>query len=253
VKRLRKPIRALREPFGTAGLMVAIVALVFALAGGAYAANNLGATASKAGKQGKQGKPGKTGPSGPAGATGPSGPVGPAGPAGATGAAGKEGAEGKQGIQGKQGVPGTTGFTKTLPSGETETGVWVYGEETIAVGSVREAVHLPISFPIPLATPLAEGHAFLFPPGTEGTARATECPGSYKEPKAAKGYFCAYTRFNTAGGLDPGAGAVFNPESSSGGVLGEENAAGRVGAVLALNETAEAEAQGVGDWAVTAP
>ena len=70
MKRLRHPIRAIREPFGKAGLIVGIVALVFAMLGGAYAATNNGggkATASAKGKPGPAGKPGKTGPAGPAG------------------------------------------------------------------------------------------------------------------------------------------------------------------------------------------
>jgi Collagen triple helix repeat (20 copies) len=96
--------RRLKEPFGKAGLVVAAIALVFAMLGGAYAAATNGggkATASAKAKQGKQGKPGKTGPTGPAGAAGKDGSNG------ANGAAGEKGA---QGIQGNPGV-GTKGDT----------------------------------------------------------------------------------------------------------------------------------------------
>jgi hypothetical protein len=72
-----------QNQFGTAGMILSVVAIVLALGGGAYAANH--ATASKAGKRGPRGKTGKTGPAGPAG---PAGAIGPAGPAGPTGAAG---------------------------------------------------------------------------------------------------------------------------------------------------------------------
>ena len=41
MQRLRHPIRAIREPFGKAGLTVAILALVLAMVGGAYASGAL--------------------------------------------------------------------------------------------------------------------------------------------------------------------------------------------------------------------
>jgi len=94
--------RRLREPFGKAGLTVAVTALVFAMLGGAYAATNSGggkAVASKA----------KAGPRGPRGKTGPAGPAGPQGPAGANGKDGSNGSNGSSGANGKDGqsVTGT--------------------------------------------------------------------------------------------------------------------------------------------------
>ena len=169
----------LREHFGTAGLVVAIVALVAALGGGAYAATGGSgdgkATASAKGKQGPRGKTGKTGPAGPAG---PAGPTGPAGPVGAKGDAGAPGSNGAPGADGKSvtgepitaggacgagvtgvkytlnatstnvcnGKNGTTGFTETLPSGKTETGTWAVGNGGQGAGDQ----YVPISFPIPL-------------------------------------------------------------------------------------------------------
>jgi Collagen triple helix repeat (20 copies) len=90
----------LREHFGSAGLIVAIVALIAALGGGAYAASNSGggkATASAKGKQGPRGKTGKTGPAGPQGSAGPAGAKGDKGDAGAAGANGKDGTNGTNG------------------------------------------------------------------------------------------------------------------------------------------------------------
>jgi Collagen triple helix repeat (20 copies) len=113
----------LRKHFGIPGI-IAVCALVFAMIGGAYAANNSGgdqkATASAKGKQGprgKQGKPGKTGPAGPAGPAGAkgdagaAGPVGPAGPTGPTGPAGKAGTAG---------AAGKSLNVTQIPSGEPE-------------------------------------------------------------------------------------------------------------------------------------
>ena len=66
----------LRNRFGIPGV-ISVIALVFAMFGGAYAASNSSgggkATASAKAKQGPRGKTGKTGPAGPAG---PAGPVG---------------------------------------------------------------------------------------------------------------------------------------------------------------------------------
>jgi hypothetical protein len=85
---LRHPGRALREPFGKAGLIVACCALVLACTGAAFAAGRLtgpqkkevGKIAAKVAKKdaGKQGPAGKTGPAGPAGPAGAAGPAGSA-------------------------------------------------------------------------------------------------------------------------------------------------------------------------------
>jgi len=106
MKRLRHPVRAIREPFGTAGLVVACVALIAALGGTALAAGAL------TGKQKKEvekiakkfaGKPGA------AGAQGPAGPQGAAGANGKDGAQGEKGAKGDNGSPGSPGTPGTPG------------------------------------------------------------------------------------------------------------------------------------------------
>ncbi len=190
--RLRHPIRSITEPFGKAGLTVAILALVMALVGGAYAAGGLSKSQEKqVTKIAKKyaGKPG---------APGAAGPVGPAGPAG------------KNGKNGEQGAPGPEGNIKaTLPSGSTETGTW-----GIHMGP-EEANVFPISFPIPLASALEfhskeeEEHSegvnqvhFIIEPGKEEREEVKEsetaCLGTPAAPTAPKGNLCVYIQTNEA-------------------------------------------------------
>lgn len=96
MKRLRHPVRAIREPFGTAGLIVACVALIAALGGSAIAASN-----ALTGKQKKEvTKIAKkfAGKNGAPGAAGPQGPAGSPGAKGDPGAAGAEGTDGTNGL-----------------------------------------------------------------------------------------------------------------------------------------------------------
>jgi hypothetical protein len=97
----------LRNRFGIPGV-ISVIALVFAMLGGAYAASNgdsgKGATASAKKKAAK-------GPRGPKGAKGATGAAGPAGPAGAPGAKGDVGAAGAAGEKGATGANGTDGNT----------------------------------------------------------------------------------------------------------------------------------------------
>ena len=169
----------LRTRFGIPGV-ISVIALVFAMFGGAYAASNSSsggkATASAKAKQGPRGKTGKTGPAGP---VGPVGAQGPAGAKGDTGAAGSNGSNGVSvsakaisggvcgtgvaGVEytsasgtntvcnGKNGTNGQSGFTSTLPGGKTETGAWSFGSLPTAPNSIwRQS----ISFNIPLAQPI---------------------------------------------------------------------------------------------------
>jgi hypothetical protein len=78
--------------------VTATLALVFAMSGGALAANHYLITSTKQINPSVLKKlTGKPGPGGPAGATGPAGPAGPTGPAGAAGAQGAQGATGAPG------------------------------------------------------------------------------------------------------------------------------------------------------------
>jgi hypothetical protein len=98
----------LRNRFGIPGV-ISVVALVFAMFGGAYAASsNSGGKATASAKA-------KKGPRGPKGATGPAGPAGPQGPAGANGKDGASGVNGNDGAPGAPGGPGAPG--KTVLSG----------------------------------------------------------------------------------------------------------------------------------------
>jgi hypothetical protein len=92
----------LRNRFGIPGV-ISVIALVFAMLGGAYAATNSGsgkATASAKAKKGPRGPKGATGPAGPAGPAGPTGPAGAKGDAGSSGSNGKDGANGTNGTNG---------------------------------------------------------------------------------------------------------------------------------------------------------
>jgi hypothetical protein len=85
MKRLRHPIRAIREPFGTAGLVVACVALIAALGGTAFAAAKLNSTQKKEVEKIAKKYAGVPGAPGPAGSNGTNGTNGSAGSAGAAG------------------------------------------------------------------------------------------------------------------------------------------------------------------------
>ena len=118
MKRLRHPVRAIREPFGTAGLILACVALVFALTGAAFAAKG-----ALTGKQKKEVEKIAKKFAGKPGAQGPAGPQGPAGANGKDGTQGEKGAKGDPGTPGGPGTPGADGKSaevSPIASGETE-------------------------------------------------------------------------------------------------------------------------------------
>jgi hypothetical protein len=172
--------------------VIAVLALVFAMSGGAWAANKYLITSTKQIKPSvlKQlkGAVGRTGAAGPAGAPGPQGPAGPAGGAGKEGLPGKEGSAGKEGPPGKEGKPGTTGFTATLPPGMTEKGTWAVN---VFHAAVEQVAFVPISFSIPMGAP---GEAFfLNAAATSGKAGTGGCTGSVEEPTAPSGELCIYT------------------------------------------------------------
>jgi hypothetical protein len=137
------PLR--RSRFGIPGV-ISVIALVFAMLGGAYAANNSGggkATASAKAKRGPRGPKGATGPAGPAGpagangkdgagangANGKDGAQGPAGPAGPPGSAGSAGAPGKSVTV--EGIPAEPGETTCDEQGGAEYEVEGSGEQTV--------------------------------------------------------------------------------------------------------------------------
>ncbi len=133
-----------------ASTAIALVALIFAITGGAFAATGgrsngpshatLTASAAKSkakpktkagprGPAGPAGKNGTNGTNGAPGAQGPAGPAGATGPAGSNGSNGEKGEKGEkgEGPRGPQGIPGKNGAIQpgeTLPHEATETGVW---------------------------------------------------------------------------------------------------------------------------------
>jgi hypothetical protein len=179
----------LRNRFGIPGV-ISVIALVFAMFGGAYAASNdSGSGKANASAKAKRGPRGPRGPAGPAGPQGPAGPAGPAGAKGDAGAPGASGAPGAPGASGKSvtvteiapedegceerggalvkqegasegtevcnGAAGSFG-TQPLPSGETMTGVW--GVEGSAIKDEGEnyfsaRATAVFSFPIQVVPP----------------------------------------------------------------------------------------------------
>jgi hypothetical protein len=218
-----------RTRFGVPGV-ISVLALVFAMLGGAYAATGSGgggATASATkgppgprGPRGKRGKPGPAGPVGPAGAVGPAGPAGAkgdTGPEGKQGEKGAKGEKGEEGEEGEEGSPWTAGGT--LPSGETETGSWAATETT-------NVVSLPFNIPL-TAAPTVEFHE-------QGGEPTENCPGSVSEPTAKQGFLCIYTQLLAGLKYEPNFGFPYSfPQ----------------GAAIFFKEAGLA----VGTWAVTAP
>ncbi len=183
--------------------VVATLALVFAMSGGALAASKFLITSTKQIKpsvlsslKGKAGANGAAGAQGPAGPAGPAGGVGPQGPAGTPGTNGTPGTEGKEGKAGKNGANGAPGSPwtagGTLPVGSTETGTWSLGP--VPTGAGLTSLETAVSFPVPLASPIAEVNVHIFegtttiPPGCSATVVGIHVT----ELKAASGNFCAW-------------------------------------------------------------
>lgn len=192
---------------------LAVVALVFAMSGGAIAAKNYAPGSAEASKKGQRG------PKGPRGKQGPQGPIGPQGPKGDTG---EQGLVGPQGPKGETGDPWTAGGF--LPSGKSVGGTWVAGAGPGILPGPTGAAAAPISFGLPLnGLPVVK----VVKKNQEGVEHATECPGSLIVPKAAKGVLCLYTAEEAAGMTLQGAtpspyGAVVtwlgSPGTGNGGV-----------------------------------
>lgn len=246
--------RRFQDRFGTAGVILGMIALILALGGTALAAK--GALTSQQKKEVKKiakkyaGKPG---------------PQGPAGPQGSAGKDGSNGANGTNGTNGQSvtGTPiaagtecgaqtgvkytlngtstkvcnGETGFTETLPSNETETGAW-------AVGNNDVAYMVSLSFTIPLEEAPELGFVNVAgeeAAGGEAFHEVEHCTGSAEEPSAPAGYVCIYGASEELGEGPPGFGwfAATSVNTFVSGaafpyVAGEEHAAW-------------------GTWAVTAP
>jgi len=213
----------LRRRFGAAGI-VAVVAAVFAMGGGAFAGGShlarVGATGAHSGSDSARASA-RRGPRGPRGARGATGPAGPQGPPG------RQGDAGPAGPRGPEGSPWTAGGT--LPSGRSESGTWIAAAAGKEVAPGESEGAGTVSFVIRTVVP-PEVH--LIAKGQAGKEHAAECPGSTSLPLAAKGSLCLYTV------EDQGLTLVETFSSTS-------------GAVLTFKGPSKAAAAGV--WAVTAP
>jgi len=185
-------VSRLRRHFGIPGTL-AVLALVFAMFGGAYAAKKQGFIITKL----SQIKPSVRNQL--KGKQGPKGDSGPKGDAGARGAAGAPGAPGAPGS------PWTVGGL--LPSGETLVGSWsAENEWATAENNVQEFLRVPISFGIPLKTApavrmfvapafmtvtSAGGFVLYTEPDAEAKFKAV-CPGTADAPEAEPGNLCLY-------------------------------------------------------------
>jgi Collagen triple helix repeat (20 copies) len=264
----------LKDRLGIPGV-IAIIALVFAMAGSAYAASGGGLTAKqkkeveKIAKKfaGKPGAPGAAGSNGTNGTNGKDGAPGAPGKDGAPGAPGKsvtvteippgepECAELGGARVEEQGTPpgvevcnGQTGFTETLPSGMTETGAWSVTSETGAnfvLGGGTEGEASSISFNIPLAAELAPSHVKFITGAAPAACENAEHPGTAGplNPEATSGFLCVYQS----------ASANMNnsfPEEQIYRFGFTGNGANTTGALIVCYPTA-AKAWANGSWAVT--
>jgi hypothetical protein len=228
----------LHERFGTAGLIVAILALVVALAGTAFAAAGLTSTQKKEVKKiAKQfaGKNGATGPAGPVGAPGAAGKDGAAGLNGTNGTAGQAGTTGPTGKTGPTGTTGATGQFElaALPTNATLKGTWSFHGTT----GDTNGVLTNITFNVPLAAALDASHVHWaeeanFADFDEGGPGTIGCTGSAQDPTAPSGHLCVYktvvasSTFQGILKLDlatPGAsvpGAILGFSTSANGAIG---------------------------------
>ncbi len=219
--------------------VVATLALVFAMSGGALAANHylINSTKQISPKVLKKlkGSAGRAGANGANGAPGTSGPAGAPGPAGKEGV-GKEGASGKEGKEGKEGKAGAEGpLLNTLPSGKTLKGA--FGGSSNIPSGASGAIEASISYPFPLAgSPRAEVIQ-------EGGSPTAHCPGSSTAPSASPGYLCVY--------VSEGSGVAANEVRTYGDDGGQDY---RFGGVAYASPTCTAPCHGefYGTWAVTA-
>ncbi|HUC06736.1 MAG TPA: collagen-like protein [Solirubrobacterales bacterium] len=226
----------LRNRFGIPGV-ISVIALVFAMFGGAYAASN----SSDGGKATASAKV-KKGSRGPKGATGPTGLTGLAGPTGAKGDKGEPGADGVSGGPGSTGPAGKSVIAKTFEGTEEsddepceERGgssfeVQGSGAKTYACNGIQGegggggGGGLPETLPpnktetgvwdasIPPHTgeqstsfstvsfniPLVATPTWEYiPPPPETNPDPVHCPGDVESPQAASGWICFYAAEQT--------------------------------------------------------
>lgn len=227
----------IHERLGTAGFVLAIVALVMAMTGAAIAKLNssekkeVAKIVKKEVK--KQIKNLPPGPPGPQGAPGPAGPAGPAGAKGDKGDKGATGAPGAPGVKGDTGDPWAP--ESELPSEARLTGVWTAPAGAIEFGPGKFLGAGEISFPLPLSSTLPAANVHFTPfDATEAEA----CPGTSAAPDAEPGNLCVW-----------GINGEINTVAPPGGF---EEGASKVGAWVVAFGSAPGTIS-AGTWAVRAP
>lgn len=237
----------MHQKLGTAGFIVAVVALIAALTGGAYAATGgLTNTEKKQVRKIARSEAKK---------------VAVAGAPGTPGAQGQPGAPGSAGADGKNGTDGEDGrgvVTGPEPSGspncEGDGGVWVEVEGSgakefvcngkdgsSASGTMTgdwsftskgpEGVLVSISFPQTLSAEPAQHYL-------ASGEQTTECPGDYETPEALPGNLCVYEE-----------GAIHSSKSSTG--FESFTSDPLSGATWEMAVEAGEEGYSWGSWAVT--
>jgi hypothetical protein len=215
----------MRRRFSYANV-AATLALVFAMSGGALAANHylINSTKQISPKVLRKLK----------GARGPRGTLGP------NGLAGPQGVEGLQGLRGKTGPPGEPGpgfsALSKLPTGESESGDIALSAQA---ANAAETLSTAVTFAIPLTTAIADEKVEFTSIQTPGTHCAE--PG-----KAQKGYLCIYVTSITNLEAPPG-GSAFDPEAKE-----ATAGSGKFGAGLSWKATAPGPAAASGTYSVTA-
>ncbi len=276
--------------FGIPGV-ISVIALVFAMVGGAYAAkkyvitstNQIKPSVLKAiSKPGPKGDTGAKGDNGSAGASGPAGAKGDAGSPGGPGAngtsvttktfAGSKGSctEGQGGLEvtsasgiatvcnGAEGEQGQTGQPWTpdnaLPAGATETGSYFMSSES-GTGQFFGLATATISIPIPLKNTISEANTIFVLKGTPVPAacknEAHAGEPSAANPEASPGVLCVYESEVSPSG--PGAGETWEKPVEAINPAASGGAVGTTGTILIreLPETKAAGAFSYGTWAVT--
>ena len=207
--------------------VVATLALVFAMSGGALAASHylINSTKQISPKVLKKLK-GNTGASGPQGAPGTAGATGARGPAGTNGAEGPKGAEGAAGLS----------ALSTLPSGKTESGQYSMGAHPTKAG---EEEITGVSFAVPLQEGVPESHVIY----TNVSSPVTHCSGpGHADP----GFACLYSFVSSLHLAEPPLTfGVEAPEVSFG--------TGRIGFQMSWKVTGVGFVFDEGTYTVTAP